>query len=153
MTFKIGVLPAPSRNTPTPTSILSGRGSALTMPISAMSESFMTGGRSASPLAFASVRVSMESRLAKSRVVIHCDAVAERHRLAGQDIAVRHFLVGQAIARGHFDLALGDLRPAGRAHSGLAGEGRRKARGSRAVEDIAGGERHAPSATVKRDGH
>ena len=31
ITFRIGVLPAPSRKTPTPTSILSGRGSALTM--------------------------------------------------------------------------------------------------------------------------
>src|SRR6476646_8645223 len=134
MTLRIGVLPAPSRNTPTPTSILSGRGSALTIPISAMSESFMTGGRSASPLAFASVRVSMELRLAKSRVVIHCDAVAERHRLAGENVAVRHFLVGQAIARRHFHLALGDLRPACRADSRLAGEGRRKACAARTVE-------------------
>src|SRR6185369_12672061 len=124
MTFRIGVLPAPSRKTPTPTSILSGRGSALTRAISPMSGSSATGSRSASPLALASVRVSMERRLAKSGVVIHRDAVAERDRLAGQHITGGDFLIGEPVARGHFDFALGHLRPAGRAHPRLAREGR-----------------------------
>ena len=52
---------------------------------------------------------------------------------------------------GHFDLAFGDLRPARRAHARLAREGRRQARFARAVEDVAGGERHAACASIERD--
>ena len=66
MTCRIGVLPAPSRKTPTPTSILSGRGSAFTMPISAIRESLLNGRKIGKPPfgASLSVRVSMELRLA-----------------------------------------------------------------------------------------
>src|SRR5256885_5616567 len=96
MTLRIGVLPAPSRNTPTPTSIFSGRGSASHKAIRARSESAWTDGRSASVLALVSGRVSMKSRLAKSGVVIHRDAIAERDRLAGEDVAVGHLLAGEA---------------------------------------------------------
>src|SRR5207253_10674887 len=147
---EIGVLPAPSRNTPTPTSILSGRGSALTMAIRPISESSATGSRSARPRALISVRVSIEWRLAKSGVVIHRDAVAHRHRLAGQDVTGCDFLVGEPVARRHFDLTTGDFRPAGRADAGLAGERRRKPGRAGAVKDIAGGERHFSSAAVER---
>src|SRR3954452_4274511 len=111
----MGVLPAASRNTPTPTSILSGRGSASHKAIKASSESLWTGGRSASRAvlcelwALASVVVSMASRIAKLRVVIHRDAIAQRHRLAGQHITIGDFLVGQTVARSHFDLAAGHL--------------------------------------------
>src|SRR6478735_7292502 len=146
MTFRIGVLPTASRNTPTPTSIFSGRGSASHSAISAKSESFTTGGRSARP--FACVLVSMAARLAQSCVVIHCDSVAQGHRLAGQHIAVGNLLVGEAVARRHLDLAPCDLGPAGRADSGLAGEGRRQTRSARAVEDIALSERHPTRAPV-----
>ncbi len=68
-----------------------------------------------------------ETRLARLGVVIHCDPVADRDGLAGQDVARRDLFVGKAVARGHLDLAAGDLGPAGRADAGLAGEGRRKA--------------------------
>src|SRR6185369_14722006 len=112
ITFRIGVFPTASRKTPTPTSILSLRGSASASAIKARSESLATGGRSASPLALVPVRVSMGARLAKLRVVIHRNAVAERHRLARQHIAGRDLLVGEAVARSHLDLALGHLRPA-----------------------------------------
>src|SRR4051794_34603990 len=97
MTLRIGVFPAASRNTPTPTSILSARGSALANAISASSESFATGGRSARPRALAWVCVSMSIGLAKSRVVIHRHTVAERYRLAGQHVAVTDLLVGEAV--------------------------------------------------------
>src|SRR4051812_4550177 len=122
MTLRIGVLPAPSRNTPTPTSIFSGRGSASHKAIRASSESAWTAGRSANVLALVSVRVSMKSRLAKSGVVIHRDAIAQRHRLAGQHVAVGDLLVGEAVPGRHFDLSLRHFRPARRAHPGLAGE-------------------------------
>src|SRR5690349_939736 len=150
MTFRIGVLPAASRNTPTPTSIFSGRGSALHSAISASSESAATGGRSASPLAFACVCVSMGARLATSRVVIHCHPVADRDRLAGQHITVRDLLVGETVMDCHFDLPLGYFRPARRTDPRLAGKRRRKARGPRAVEDVAGGEWHFASPAVER---
>src|SRR3954449_10158221 len=107
MTFRIGVLPAPSRNTPTPTSIFSGRGSALHRAISWSNESLWTGGKSARRRALALVSVSMAKRLATSCVVIHRDAVTDRHRLACEDVARRDLLVGEAVARRHFDLALG----------------------------------------------
>src|SRR4051812_20171902 len=120
-----------------------------------MSESAGTGSRSARPLAFASVRVSMDSRLAKSCVVIHRDAVADGHGLASEHVAISDFFVGQTVARRHFDLALGYFRAARRTHAGLARERRGKARSARAVEDIALGERHAPGTPVEGhgDGH
>src|SRR4051812_10650821 len=102
MTLRIGVLPALSRKTPTPTSILSGRRSALHSAISASSESASTAGRSASRLGLALVSVSMGKRLASSRVVIHRDTVTQRHRLAGQYVTVGDFLVRQAITGRHF---------------------------------------------------
>src|SRR6185369_7795353 len=152
MTFRIGVLPTPSRNTPTPTSILSGRGSALTSAIRPISGSSATGSRSARPRAFASVRVSMEGRLASLRVVIHSDSVTEGYRLAGQHIAGRNFFIGQPVSGRHFDLALGYLCPAGRADPGLAGEGSGKPGSAGAVEDIGGCEGHFARAAVERDG-
>src|SRR5918994_3099343 len=115
ITLRIGVSPAASRNTPTPTSILSGRGSALAMAISASSESLVTGGRSASHLALAWVSLSLANRLAtkcraqKSGVVVHGDALADRYRLAGQHVAGRDLFVGEAVARRHLDLAAGHL--------------------------------------------
>src|SRR4051812_6525635 len=93
----------------------------------------------------------MAARLADSRVVIHCNAIADRDRLAGQNIAVGDLLVREAIARGHLDLALGHLRPACRAHAGLASERRGKSRSPCTVEDVAGGEGNATSTAVKRD--
>src|SRR5207248_9592688 len=146
ITFGTGVRPAESRNTPTPTSILSGRESALQSAISSSSESGWTGGRSARPLAFACVSVSIRRRLAKLRVVIHRDAVAHGHRLAGQHVTRGNLLVGEAVARGHLHFALGHFRPAGRAHPGLAGERRRKPGGAGAAETVSSGERHPPSA-------
>src|SRR3954453_3141471 len=151
MTFSTGVPPSESRNTPTPTSILSGRGSALQSAISARSESLWTGGRSASPLGLAAVSVSMAKRLAKSGVVIHRDAIAERHRLAGQHVTARHLLVGEAVTCGHLDLAFRDFRPARRAHARLASEGRGQPGSTGTVEDITSGERHFASAAVQRD--
>src|SRR3954452_10769883 len=124
MTFRIGVLPAQSRNTPTPTSIFSGLGSALHRAISWSSESLLTGGKSARRRALALVSVSMAKRLATSCVVIHRDAVADRHRLAGQHIARSDFLIGETVARGHLDLALGHFRAARRADAGFACERR-----------------------------
>src|SRR5947207_2229757 len=112
ITLRIGVLPAPSRKTPTPTSIFSGRGSASHKAISASSESFTTGGRSARPFGLACVCVSMGPRLAESRVVIHRHPVAEGDRLAREHITVRDLFVGQPVARRHLDLALGHFRPA-----------------------------------------
>src|SRR5437763_17192962 len=120
MTLRIGVRPSASRNTPTPTSILSGRGSALHRAISASSESGSTGGRSASPLALVCVVVSMGAPIARLSVVIHRDAIAERHRLARQHVPGGDFLVGEAVARRHLHFAFGHLGPAGRARAGLA---------------------------------
>src|SRR4051794_14305606 len=151
MTLRIGVLPTESRNTPTPTSIFPGRRSAPLRAMSASSESLATGGRSARLFALACVCVSMEARLAKSGVVIHCDAIAERHRLAGQHVALRNFLVGETVMDGHLDLPLGHLRAAGRANTGLASERCGKAGSPRAVEDVAGGERHPTRTAI--EGH
>src|SRR5579864_883310 len=137
MTLRIGVLPALSRKTPTPTSILSGRGSASQSAINASSESLMTGGRSERPRAFASVVVSMGPRLAKLRVVIHSNAVTQRHRLTGQHITLRDLLVGKAVASRHLDLALRHLGAAGRANPCLARKRGRKTCRASAVEDIA----------------
>ena len=92
-------------------------------------------------------------RLARLSVVIHCDPVADRDGLAGQDVALRHFLVGEAVARCHLDLAAGDFRTARRADARLAGEGCRKTRGARAVEDVRLGERDAARTAVERDRH
>src|SRR5260221_11697814 len=152
MTFRIGVLPAASRNTPTPTSILSARGSAFANAISASSESFTTGGRSARPLAVEWVCVSMIVRLADSCVVIHSDAVAQGHRLAGPDIAVGDLFVGEAVVDRHFDLPFGHLGAAGRADAGLAGEWRGKSGRARAVEDVAGGGPPTPRSPLGGDG-
>src|SRR5438270_6294543 len=152
MTLRIGVLPAASRNTPTPTSILPVRGSAFAKAINASSESFTTGGRSARLLAFAWVCVSMIVRLADSCVVIHRHAVAERYRLAGQHVTLGDLLVGKPIVDRHLDLPFSHLGSASRAHAGFASEGRRKPGGPRAVEDIAGGEGNAPSPPIERDG-
>src|SRR5438270_7588563 len=152
MTFRIGVLPAASRNTPTPTSILSARGSALANAISASSESFTTGGRPARPWALTWVWVSMSMGLAKSRVVIHRDPVAERYRLAGQHVAVVDLFVGEAVVDRHLDLSFGHLGAAGRAHAGLACKGRWQTGGARAVQDVACRERNAPRSPVERDG-
>src|SRR5947209_19541878 len=101
----MGVLPAPSRKTPIPTSIFSGLESASHSAINPSSESFTTGGRSARPLALAWVCVSMNLRLAESCVVIHRHRVAQRHRLARQHIARGDLPLGQAIAPRHLDLA------------------------------------------------
>src|SRR5689334_2083841 len=94
----------------------------------------------------------MEPRLAKLRVVIHCDAVPERYGLAGQHVARSDLLVREAVAGGHFDFALGHLGPTGRAHAGLTSEWRRQAGSARAVEDVALGEGHPARAAVKRHG-
>src|SRR5260221_2588907 len=137
MTFRIGVLPAASRNTPTPTSILSARGSAFANAISASSESFTTGGRSARPLAVEWVCVSMIVRLADSCVVIHSDAVAQGHRLAGQDIAVGDLFVGEAVVDRHFDLPFGYLGAAGRVAARPSGEMSRRTSRARALDGAA----------------
>ena len=91
-------------------------------------------------------------RLAKLRVVIHSDAVAQRYRLAGEDVAGGDFLVGQAVAGGHLDLSLGHFCAARRAHAGLAGERRREARSPCAVEDVARRERDAAGTAIERNG-
>src|SRR5437764_8916049 len=153
MTLSTGVRPSESRNTPTPTSILSGRGSALQSAISARSESSWTGGRSARPRALVCVSVSMRRRLAKLCVVIHRNAVAERHRLTGQHVTGGDLLVGEAVARCHLDLALGDFGAAGGADACLARERCRKPGGARAVENVPGSERHTARAAVARDRH
>src|SRR6476469_1488501 len=152
MVFKIGVLPAPSRQTPTPTSIFSARGSALHRAISCSSESLCTGGRSASPLALASV-VSMEARLAKLCVVIHRDPVTDRNGLAGEHVAGLDFLVRKPVAGRHFNFTRADSGTAGRADSGLAGERRREPGLARAVENVAGRERDPACAAIERDGN
>src|SRR5689334_1156384 len=151
MTLRIGVLPAASRNTPTPTSILSGRWSALANAIRASRESCWTGGRSASPLALALVCVSMACDLAGSGVVIHCHAVPDRDRLASQDIAGGDFFIGQAVPRGHLDLAAGDLGPASGANPGFAGEWSRQAGLPRTIEDVGLGEGDLAGPPIERD--
>src|SRR5574338_263517 len=94
----------------------------------------------------------METGLAKSGVVIHSNPVTQRYRLAGQHISVRDLFIGEPVARGHFDLSLGDLGTARRAYPRLAREWRGQARGARAVEDVAGGERNAAGPAVEGDG-
>src|SRR5439155_4436714 len=125
------------RNTPTPTSILSGRGSASHIAISASRESLCTGGRSARPLAFVVASVSMSAALARLGVVIHRHAVAERDRLASKNVAGGDFVIGKTVAGRHLDLPAADLRAAGRTDACLAGVRGGQPRGASAVEDIA----------------
>src|SRR5258708_24211770 len=92
----------------------------------------------------------MEMRLAKSGVVTHRNAIAQRHRLTGQDVAVGDLLVREAVTRRHFDLAADNFRAARRAHAGLAREWRREAGRARTVQDVAGGERHLSPSAIER---
>src|SRR6478672_8498369 len=149
ITLRIGVLPPPSRKTPTPTSIFSGRESAAQRPMSAIRESLWTGGRSDRLRAFTSVLFNMNGGLARLGVVIHCDPVTDRNGLAGQHITGRDLLFGEAVMDRHFDLAAGHLGPARRANACLASEGRGQPRSTGAVENVPGGERNATRAAIE----